>query len=298
MELRVLRYFLAVVREGSITAAADALHVTQPTLSRQLAKLEGELGVRLYDRTTHGIELTPEGRLLVRRAEELVELADKTADEVRHQSAELSGTVCVGTGELSAEKTLYRLMRDFRRAHPRVTFDVYSATSDTIAERMQRGLTDVGILVEPIEIERLGFVRLGETERWVVTARSDDPLASRGAVRPEDLVGVPLILPWRTSMQSEVAHWFGALFDRLDVAAHTNLVGSAAAMVREGVGIALTSSAPSLDDPGQDLVVLPLDPPLRTSTLLAWRHELALSEAARGFVEFACMQLGGGDRSI
>lgn len=286
MELRVLRYFLAVVQEGSITAAAERLHVTQPTLSRQLAQLEQELDVRLYDRTTHGIELTPEGQLLSQRAAELVELADKTENEVRYHSQELAGTIYVGAGELRAEGTLYRLFRGFRALHPRVRFDVYAATSDTIKERMDKGLVDVGLLVEPIELERYGFLRLGATEDWVATMPIDHALAQRDALGPDDLLGQPLILPRRLSMQGEVAHWFGELFDRIEVVAYTNLAGNAASMAREGVGVALTSSNPNLDDPGTGLKVLSLDPPLHTHTVLAWRHELALSEAARAFVGY------------
>lgn len=286
MELRVLRYYLAVVREGSITAAAERLHVTQPTLSRQLAQLERELGVRLYDRTTQGIRLTPEGQLLGQRAAELVELADKTEDEVRYHSEELAGTVYIGAGELRAEREVYRLVREFREIHPHVTFDVYAATSDTIKERMDKGLLDVGLLVEPIELERYGFQRLGATESWVLTVRSDSPLTGHEAIHPEELVGLPLVLPRRLSMQGEVAHWFGDLFDQLDVVAYTNLVGNAAVMVRERVGVALTSSDANLDDLGSELKVLPLEPPLQTETVIAWRHELALGEAARAFVAF------------
>lgn len=293
MELRVLRYFLAVAREGSITAAAETLHVTQPTLSRQLSQLERELGVTLFERTPHGIALTGEGRLLSERASELIELADKTESEVRTHSEELSGTVYLGAGELRAERVLYRLVRAFRELHPRVEFDVYAATSDIIKERMDKALIDVGLLVEPIELERYDFLRLGTTESWVVTVRSDDPLAQGGAIRAEELLARPLILPRRLSMQGQVAHWFGGLFDDLKVAGHTNLSGNATAMVREGVGVALTSSDLNLDDVGEGIKVVPLDPPLRTDTILAWRHELALSETARAFVAFAKKEAPG-----
>lgn len=286
MELRVLRYFLAVVQEGSITAAAERLHVTQPTLSRQLAQLEKELGVQLYERTTHGIELTPEGQLLSQRAAEIVELANKTETEVRHHSEELAGTVYIGAGNLRAERVLYRLVREFRELHPHVAFDVYSATSDVIKERMDKGLLDVGLLVEPIELERYGFVRLGATESWVVTVQAGSTLAELDAVSPQDLLGTPIILPRRLSMQGQVAHWFGGAYDQLDVVAYTNLAENSATMVREGVGVALTSSDSNFDDPGSELKVLSLDPPLHTETIIAWRHELALSEPARAFVAF------------
>lgn len=292
MELRVLRYFLAVVREGSITAAAERLHVTQPTLSRQLSHLEHELGVQLYDRTTHGIELTSEGQLLSQRAAEIIELADKTETEVRHHSEELAGTVYIGAGNLRAERVLYRLVREFRELHPHVVFDVYSATSDVIKERMDKALLDVGLLVEPIELERYGFIGLGATESWIVTVQAGAPLARLDAVRPQDLLGVALILPRRLSMQGQVAHWFGEAYDQLDVVGYTNLAENAATMVREGVGVALTSSDSNSDDLGSELAALSLDPPLRTETVLAWRHELALSEPARAFVSFVQERLG------
>lgn len=207
MEVRVLRYFLTVVREESITKAAEVLHITQPTLSRQLAQLEGELGVTLFSRGTRKISLTSEGMLLKRRAEEILELVDKTEQEMARQEELVEGTVAVGCGDLLAVQTLGELIRSFIQKYPRVTFDLYTATADHIKERMDRGVTDIGLLLEPVEMDKYEHIRLNRKESWGVAMRPDDPLAGKEKIRPEDLKGRPLILPRRLSLQSELASW-------------------------------------------------------------------------------------------
>ena len=195
MEVRVLRYFLTVVREESITKAAEALHITQPTLSRQLAQLEGELGVTLFSRGTRKISLTSEGVLLKRRAEEILELVDKTEQEMARQEELVEGVVAVGCGDLLAVQTLGELIRSFIQKYPRVNFDLYTATADHIKERMDRGVTDVGLLLEPVEMEKYEYLRLSQKERWGVAMRPDDPLAGKEKIRAKDLKDRPLILP-------------------------------------------------------------------------------------------------------
>lgn len=168
MEIRVLRYFLAVVREESITKAADLLHITQPTLSRQIAQLEEEMGIKLFDRGTRKIVLTEEGLLLRRRAEEILELVDKTERELAKQDEKVAGTVSVGCGDLAAVQMLPELFEAFHRRYPAVTFDLYTATADHIKDRMDRGLTDVGLLLEPVHMEKYDYIRLYQQEQWVV----------------------------------------------------------------------------------------------------------------------------------
>ena len=167
MELRVLHYFLAVAREENVTHAAQALHLSQPTLSRQLAQMEEELGVRLFERGKRKITLTAEGVLLRRRAKEILELAGKTERELREQAADVEGTVAVGCGDLDGVRLLPELFRSFHARYPRVQFDLYTATADHIKERMESGLTDVGLLLEPVEIDRYEYIRMPTTERWV-----------------------------------------------------------------------------------------------------------------------------------
>ena len=184
MEIRVLRYFLAVVREENITKAAEVLHVTQPTLSRQLAQLEEEIGVKLFDRGARKITLTNAGVLLRRRAEEILRLVDKTQEELDAQEEQIEGEITVGCGELASVQLLARFIATFRQSYPAVTYDILTETADVVKEQMDKGLVDVGLLLEPVDMEKYDFVRLSMKERWVVLMRQDAPLAGQAAVTP------------------------------------------------------------------------------------------------------------------
>ena len=179
MEIRVLRYFLTVVREESITKAAEVLHITQPTLSRQLAQMEEAVGVKLFVRGTRKISLTNSGLLLRRRAEEILELVDKTEKELGAQEKNVEGVVSVGCGDIGAVQLIPGLIREFNHKYPHVSFDLYTAAADHVRERMDRGLTDIGILLEPVTVDKYDFVRLPVREEWVVAMHPDAPLAAR-----------------------------------------------------------------------------------------------------------------------
>ena len=170
MEIRVLKYFLTVVREESISRAAEALHITQPTLSRQLALLEDETGVKLFLRGARRITLTDEGMLLRRRAEEIVNLVEQTQAELPLQRKEVEGLVTLGTGEVAGLEILTRMCGSFREEHPRVTFDLYTATADAVKERMERGLIDIGLLLEPVDTQKFDYLRLPVRERYALSA--------------------------------------------------------------------------------------------------------------------------------
>lgn len=204
MEIRVLRYFLTVVREESITKASEVLHITQPTLSRQLAQMEEEIGVRLFERGTRKIRLTNEGILLGRRAEEILQLVDKTEKELVEQEEQVEGRISVGCGEIASVQLLPKLIQSFRQKYPLVSFDIFTATADLVKEQMDKGL-----LLEPIEMGKYEFIRLDMKEKWVVLMPPDDPLAEKEAVTAGDLAKLPLILPRRMQVQSELASWFG-----------------------------------------------------------------------------------------
>lgn len=287
MELRVLQYFLAVAREESITRAAEVLHITQPTLSRQLSQLEEELGTRLFERGTRHITLTPEGLLLRRRAEEISELVDKTRQELTFQDEALAGTVALGSGELEAVRVLPRLFQAFRLRYPLVDYTLYSGTADEVKERMDRGLLDAGILLEPVDVEKYDFIRLPVRERWVALLPAGDVLAEKDALTVEDLAARPLILPQRASVRGEVASWFGERYSQLSIPFTSNLSTNAAVLVAGGMGISVTieGSLPFLDS--SRLIVRPLDPPLTASTVFAWKRHQPFGPAAAKFLEFA-----------
>lgn len=283
MELRVLRYFLAVVREENITRAADVLHITQPTLSRQLSMLEEELGVKLMERGARKIVLTSEGILLRRRAEELIALADKTEQEFASQSETLEGRISIGSGEIGAVSALARCCEAFHEKYPLVTFDLLTANADVVKEQMDKGLLDVGLLLEPVDMDKYDYIRMTEREEWGVLMRPDDPLAARNSLTAAELSALPLILPRRLSVQSELANWFGSEYPRLDVRFTSNLSTNAAVMVHQGIGYALVirGSLPFCDE--QEIVFRPLSPALEASSVLAWRRQQPFSLATTKF---------------
>jgi len=284
MELRVLNYFLVVAREENITRAAEHLHITQPTLSRQLSQLEDELGVKLFDRGQHGISLTADGMLLRRRAREIVALSEKTARELSHADDVLSGEIVIGGGETKSIYTLTKLMAEFRKQHPEVSYDVYTATSDDIKERLEQGLVDIGLLVEPVDISKYQYLRLPGKERVGVLVRTDSPLAEQDRVFPEDLVGIPLIMVKRAYLINEMANWFGDAYGELEIASTYNLIYNAAMMVKNHVGAAVCID---LESKFEDLCFRPLYPMREIGSVLVWKQEQSLPAATKAFIEYA-----------
>lgn len=287
MEIRVLRYFLAVVREESISRAAEVLHITQPTLSRQIAQMEEEMGVKLFDRSARRIALTPEGVLLRRRAREILSLVDKTEEELSHLDRFVEGKIAIGCGEIAGVELLARLLDAFHEAYPLVRFDLQTANDDLVREQMERGLMDVGLLLEPVDVEKYQFIRLNVRERWVVLMRPDDPLAAKEAITAAELAHLPLILPRRATVRSELASWFGKDYDALNVLFTSNLSTNAALMVRQGLGhaVVIEGSVPLWDR--EKIACRPLSPALTATSVLAWRRAQPFSVAATRFIEHA-----------
>lgn len=294
MEIRVLRYFLTVVREQSITKAAEVLHITQPTLSRQLAQMEDETGVKLFDRGTRRITLTNEGLLLRRRAEEILQLVDKTEKELLEQEEQVEGKITIGCGEIASVKLLPDIFESFHNKYPRVNFDLYTATADHVKDQMDRGLIDVGLLLEPIDIEKYEFIRLDIKEKWVVLMRPDSPLAEKESVTAEELSKYPLVLPRRLRVQSELASWFGDYYENLNVLFTSNLSTNAAIMVTDGLAysVAIEGSIPFWDN--SKITYRPLYPELTSTSVFAWKRGQPFSLAATKFIEHIKCFLGMG----
>lgn len=295
MEIRVLRYFLTVVREESITKASETLHITQPTLSRQLSQLEEEIGVKLFHRGARKISLTNEGILLRRRAEEILQLVDMTEKELVEQEEQVEGRVSIGCGEIASVQLLPELFRSFREKYPRVNFDLFTATADLVKEQMDSGLLDLGLLLEPVDVETYDFIRFDMKENWVVLMRPDDPLAERESITAKELSGAPLILPRRMRVQSELASWFGDYYEQLDVVFTSNLNTNSAIMVESGLAYSIViEGAVSFWDQAK-ITYRPLMPPLTATSVLAWKRGQPFSLAATKFIEYAKCFLGMGE---
>ena len=295
MEIRVLKYSLTVGREESISRAAEVLHITQPTLSRQLAQMEEETGVKLFQRGSRKITLTNEGMLLRRRAEEIVELVDRTVAELPLQEKEVEGTITIGSGEVAGMEVLAEICGSFREKHPKVIFDLYTATADVVKERMERGLIDIGLLLEPVDKEKFAYARLAVKERFVVLMKPDDPLAEKECVTKDDLDGQPLILPRRLNVQGELANWFGKNPNSLNIAFTGNLPTNSAIMVKHGFGYAVSveGAIPYWDK--EQIVCRPLYPELTSGTVLAWKRGQPFGNATEKFIEHIKCFLGIGE---
>ncbi|MCI6732202.1 MAG: LysR family transcriptional regulator [Lachnospiraceae bacterium] len=257
-----------VAREENITRAAELLHVTQPTLSRQLMQLEEELGVKLFQRSNHSIRLTEDGMLLRKRAQDIVSLADKTENEFHHKEETVVGEIAIGSGETRNVQSLAEIISRFRKEYPGVRYDLYTANADDIKERLDRGLLDIGLLMEPVDISKYNFVRLEKRERWGVLVRQDSELAQKDIVTPADLVHIPLMLVKRALVQNELANWFGDYYDQIHVIGTYNLINNAAVMVENGIGAALCFK---LENAFSNLRFIPLSPAIDTGAVLVWK---------------------------
>lgn len=287
IEIRVLRYFLTVVREEGITKAAEALHITQPTLSRQLAQMEEEIGVKLFVRGTRKITLTQEGILLRRRAEEIMELIDKTEKELSPQNEVIEGTISIGCGDLAAVQILANIIKAFVAMYPNVNFELHTATADHIRERIDKGLNDIGLLLEPVDLSKYEFIRVPQKEKWVALLPIDSPLAKKDFITPQDLVDIPLILPYRLNMQSEVANWFGDIFNDLHILFKSNLTCNSAIMVEQGLACALVIEGSTSFWDERVIRCCPLAPELSATTALAWKRNQPFSLTTVKFITFA-----------
>lgn len=287
MELRVLRYFLAVAREQNITAAARSLHVSQPTLSRQLMDLENEFGKVLLIRGKGKITLTNEGQLLRKRAEELITLADKTVSEMTFSDTEIGGDIYIGGGEADAVRLIAKLAKNIQTEYPNVHYHLVSGDADDLQEKLDKGLLDFGIFVEPADITKYEFIRLPATERWGVIMRKDSPLAGKAVISPEDIWDVPLIISRQTTQDQIIQKWFKKNMRLLNIVSTYNLFYNAGLMVEEGVGYMIGIDKLANTSENSNLCFVPLDLDYQIHFDLVWKKYQTFSRAAELFLSKA-----------
>ncbi|WP_033580021.1 LysR family transcriptional regulator [Priestia aryabhattai] len=289
MEIRVLRYFLTVAREGNITKAADVLHVTQPTLSRQLKDLEQELGKKLFIRSSHSIILTDEGMLLRNRAEEIVNMVDKLEAEFRSMEETIGGDIYIGGGETEAMKHIARVAKDVQLRYPNIRYHLYSGNEEDITERLDKGLLDFGILIQPADISKYNYLNIPAKDVWGVVMRRDSPLALKESIQAADLLNAPLICSRQAMKQTfsknEFSDWFGEDFHKLNIVTTYNLAYNAAIMVEEGIGYAITLDKIVNTSTNSNLCFRPLQPRLESGLNIVWKKHHVLSAAADAFLK-------------
>lgn len=288
MELRVLRYFLAVAREESITAAANQLHVTQPTLSRQLMDLEEELGKPLFLRGNRRITLTEEGRFLRKRAQEIIDLTDKTEAEFNDIDGMIAGDVHIGAGETQAIRLLAKTARRLRIEQPHIHYQLFSGNADDVTEKLDKGLLDFGIVIEPVDISKYDSLQLPYRDVWGVLMRKDAPLTQKDAVTPSDLAGLPLLCSRQALIKNDLSDWYNGDFEQLEIVARYNLIYNAALMVEEGMGYAITLDGLVNTTGDSALCFRPLAPKLTAGLYLIWKKYQVFSKASEKFL--ACLR--------
>lgn len=283
MELRVLRYFQMVAREENITRAAQLLHVTQPTLSRQLMQLEDELGTKLFKRKNHSIFLTEDGMRLKKRCKDILELADQIDREFAgKQDGGISGKITIGSAETKSIADIAKVMEKFQEDNPLVQYEIYTANADDVKEKIENGTVDVGVLSEPVDISKFNFIRMNKKERWGILTRNDSDLAGKEYIEPKDLTGIPLIMVKRELVKNELGSWFGEYFDGLDIAAEYNLLNNAAILAQNNIGSVLCFDVGADYD---NLKFIPLNPEVKTGFVVVWRKNQTLPEAVSEFIK-------------
>lgn len=288
MELRVLNYFLAVAREENFTKAAGQLHLTQPTLSRQIADLEQELGVKLFVRRNHNIILTEDGMILKRRAQEILSLADKTKRDFIQKEETLAGTISIGSGEFRSTEYLAKIIAEFRKKYPNVKYEIYSGNANNIRDYIERGFLDIGLMSEPIDMRKYNFVNMPVKEQWGVFVPSNSSLSQKESIRPEDLAGMSVVTATGDFNQSRIGKWLGDVKDRVDIAATANLPYNEAVLAKENIGVMLSIN---LNCTYENLRFIPLQPVLEISTVLGWKKEQIFSATTSTFIDFATQYL-------
>ncbi len=288
MEIRVLRYFLTVAREGNITAAANYLHLTQPTLSRQIKDLEDELGQQLLIRKSRRVILTPEGMLLRKRAEEIISMVDKTEAEFSSMDNTISGDIYIGGGETQAIKLIANIMKELSNEYPGIRYHLYSGNAPDVTDRLDKGLLDFGLLIQPADLTKYDYLNLPEKDSWGVIMRQDSPLAEKEYIEKEDLLKLPLICS-RQVVQlkgygNQFAEWFGEDYKKLNIVTTFNLIYNATIMVETGMGYAITIDK-LINTKDSSLCFRPLKPKLESRLIIIWKKYQVFSPAAELFLQ-------------
>ena len=287
MEIRVLKYFLAVAQEESISKAAESLHITQPTLSRQLMDLENELNTKLFIRgkRNKNVTLTDEGKLLKARAQEIVELANKTEAEFIFDDKNITGDIYIGGGETDAMRIVAKVIKNLSKAQPGIKYHLYSGNGEDVTEKLNKGLLDFGIFIEPVDKKEYGFIQLPQNDKWGILMRKDSPLAEKEYIEPNDLREIPILSSRQFLVRNLISGWLGYDFENLNIVGSYNLLYNASIMVDEGFGQAICIDKLINFTGESNLCFKPFKPTLEVGILIAWKKNQPLSKCAKLFLQ-------------
>ena len=301
MELRVLKYFLAIAREQSIVHAAESLHLSQPTLSTQIRNLEQELGKQLFIRGTKGtrkVTLTEEGMILRKRAEEILDLVQKAENEIRLTDDFIMGDVYIGTGETDGIRLIAKAARMLQDRYPGIRYHISSGNASLVSEYLDKGLIDFGIVFGEVDMTKYNFLEMPYQDTWGVLMRRDSPLAEKKHITPRDLSGVPLILSQQESRVGSLIRWLGLEPEQLNIAATYNLIFNASLLVDEGLGYAVCLDKIINTTGESSLCFRPLEPKLENRMSILWKKYQVFSKPAEKFLEVLKASLEPNDADL
>ena len=278
MNIRVIRYFIATVKAQSISAAAQQLYVTQPTLSRQFMELEQELGHKLFERSNRKIKLTPKGELFYVRALEIVDLFDRTKAEVSAED-EVLGSINIAAGETPVIRFLARAIRRFHDLAPKVQCNVISGSELEITSGLRNGTTDIGIFIGTVDLSDYHYIKLPQKDIWGLLTPVDSPLANREFITVQDIVKVPLLCSRQAINNNEFNGWLGQSAGELNIVGTFNLIYNAALLAEEGFGHVLALKDIYTPPAGSNLRHIPLNPKLEADVIVAWPKNRRISKA-------------------
>ena len=286
MEIRTLRYFLAVAREENMTRAAESLHVTQPTLSKQIKSLEDELGKKLFTRHSYSIRLTDEGVLLRNRAEALVGMADKTLQEFISLDDITGGELYLGLAESRQIRYLAKIIRDFKKDYPDLRYHITSGDTEQIADRLDKGLLDFLVLAELPDSNKYESIEFPESDVWGLIFPKSDPLSKKKTIGADDLKGLPLFCS-EQAWKDEIRKWAGSAFSDMRLEGGFRLSYNGAVFAEEGLGYLLTFDGLIDTSKESGLTFRPLSPKLETKLYLTWNRYQPLTPIAERFLKRA-----------
>nr|WP_318718473.1 LysR family transcriptional regulator [uncultured Treponema sp.] len=284
MELRVLKYFIAVAREESMTRAADILHVTQPTLSKQIKDLEDEIGKKLFNRTNYAIKLTAEGEILYKRALDIVNLANDTVEELKAMTEATGGNVNIGAAETDSIKYLARIIKQLQQECAGIIVSIYSGDSESVEYKLDKGQLDFALVVRDFDLNKYNFIELPYKDTFGLICRSDNPLCKKKKITFDDMINEPIIVS-RQSLAHDLRKWAGERVDELTIAATGDIPFNLSLLVKEGIGSLLCFDKIINTTETSNLRYIPLDPPMLSPLYIIWKKNAELTPPARKLME-------------
>lgn len=285
MEIRVLEYFVMIAKEGNITRAADRLHITQPTLSRQINELEVELKTKLFIRGKRSIVLTESGQLLMQRAQELLSLVAKTERDLQESQPNMIGTVSIGCVESKASQKLAEWIKSFLKIQPHVMFEIVSGNGDNLREKLDKGLIDLAILLEPIEIAKYDSIHLNINEKWGIILPINHALSSMDQITVDQLKSIPLVISNRSIVQDDLKSWLGVSHDDLNIVATHTLLTNSLQLLKEDIAYPVSIEGALLIRNDENVRFIPLHPERLSRHVLAWKKNQLMSPITRIFIQ-------------